>query len=399
MSTVIDTAHAFSQLINIPNTTENGPLKAYQFGVKDVFDVKGFSTQAGNPEYFEQVKLAEITAPAVMTLQNAGAKLVGKTHTDELGGSLFGLNVHYGPPLNPHSPERVPGGSSSGSASAVASHLVDFALGADTSGSVRAPASFCGIYGFRPTFGIISTAGVLPISAHLDTVGIFARHPDIITQILSAYGMKGMTQFTRLRVIPSLVNCLQEPVKRLFLEKLYKIKMVLASTAPLILEEDQLIQWSTVIRTIAMHDLWQVHKKWILKSNPTFGEIIKDRLKIGRSIQDSDYKLALKKQEEIRKFISDALEPGDITVFPTVHNIPPLLSSTKQQLNDFSLKASRHTCIAALNGLPEMTIPLKKVYEQCSLGMSFLANTGEDYSIALFASKVHSIINPQDDLV
>src|ERR1700722_11658462 len=178
MLSIIDSVNAFTQLINAPTETREGSLKGYQFGVKDVFDVKGFRIQAGNPEYFDQANIADLTAPAVAILQDAGAKLVGKTHTDELGGSLFGLNAHYGPPINSNSPERVPGGSSSGSAAAVSANLVDFALGADTSGSVRAPASFCGIYGFRPTFGRIPTTGVLPISSHLDTVGIFAQHPD-----------------------------------------------------------------------------------------------------------------------------------------------------------------------------------------------------------------------------
>jgi len=393
MSTIIDSVNAFTQFINIPIEARNGPLKGYQFGVKDVFDVKGFRTQAGNPEYYEQANIANKTAPAVAILQEAGAKLVGKTHTDELGGSLFGLNEHYGSPVNSHSPERVPGGSSSGSAAAVAANLVDFALGADTSGSVRAPASFCGIYGFRPTFGRIPTTGVLPISNHLDTVGIFARHPDVIAQILHVYGMREQSEFTRLRIIPSLVDHLQGSLKNTFLEKLNMIKMLIPSATPLVIEEDQLIQWSTVIRTITMYDLWHVHKEWILKSNPIFGEIISNRLKIGSSVQYDDYNLALKKRQEIREFMEDNLEPGDIAVFPTVHDIPPVLSSTVPQLMDFSLKASRHTCIAALNGFPEITVPLRNIKEKCSLGMSFLGRAGEDYSLASFASKVHSIIN------
>ena len=119
MSITIDSVNAFTQFINIPLELQNGSLKGYQFAVKDVFDVKGFQTQAGNPEYFDQASVATTTASAVAILQEAGAILIGKTHTDELGGSLFGLNEHYGSPLNFHSPERVPGGSSSGSAAAV----------------------------------------------------------------------------------------------------------------------------------------------------------------------------------------------------------------------------------------------------------------------------------------
>ena len=391
MSTIIDSVHAFTQLIHTPTETQNGPLKGYQFAVKDVFDVKGFRIQAGNPEYFDQAKVADMTAPAITTLQDAGAELVGKTHTDELGGSLFGINEHYGSPINSNSPEYAPGGSSSGSAAAVSANLVDFALGADTSGSVRAPASFCGIYGFRPTFGRILTTGVLPISSHLDTVGIFARHPDVIAQVLDVYGMKEQSGFTRLRSIPSLVNTLQGALKNTFLEKLNNIKKLTSSMTDLVIDEESLIQWSTVIRTIAMYDLWQVHKEWILKSKPTFGELIKDRLKIASALQHEDYKLALKKQKAIREFMDDNLEPGDIVVFPTVHDIPPLLSSSVAHLKDFALKASRHTCIAALTGFPEITIPLRNIKRNCSLGMSFLGRAGKDFSLTSFASKAHTV--------
>ncbi len=394
MPFITDSVNAFTQLVDIPLEKQNGALKDYLFAVKDVFDIKGFRTQAGNPEYFDKMSIADTTAPAISILQNAGAKLVGKTHTDELGGSLFGLNEHYGSPINFSSPERVPGGSSSGSAAAVSANLVDFALGADTSGSVRAPASFCGIYGLRPTFGSISTVGVLPISPHLDTVGIFARHPHIIMQVLDAYGMHEESSFMRLRIIPSLVESLKDPLKSIFLEKLYIINELMSSTTtPLLIDEDKLIQWSTVIRTIAMYGLWQVHKEWILKSSPTFGELIKDRLKMASSIPYEDYKVALKKQGDIKAFMDDNLETGDIAIFPTVHDIPPLVLSTSSQLKDFALKTSRHTCIAALAGFPEITVPLRNIKMKCSLGMSLLGKAGKDYSLASFALKTHSLLH------
>lgn len=393
MSKVIDSIQGFTQLVDPPLTPQDGPLNGYQFAVKDVFDVKTLRTQAGNPDYFNQTNVAKITAPAVDMLQNAGATLVGKTHTDELGGSLFGLNEHYGTPLNFHSPEHVPGGSSSGSASVVAASLVDFALGGDTSGSVRAPASFCGIYGFRPTFGRISTASVLPISPHLDTVGIFARHPDVIAQVLEVYGMKDKKDFTRLRPITSLINILENPLKNSFIEKIDSIQMLTNCTTPLLIEEEILTQWSSVIRTITMYGLWQVHKEWIMRSNPTFGELIKDRIKMASSIEYVDYERALKKKDEIRNFMDDTLAPGDIAIFPTVHDIPPLLSTPLIELKNFALKTSRHTCIAALNGFPEISLPLRNIVRTCSLGMSFLGRSGDDYALTSFASEAHSLIN------
>ena len=133
----------------------DGPLAGLTFASKDIFDVVGKVTGGGNPAWTATHAPAEANAWVVQQLLDAGAELAGKTITDELTRGIFGENVHYGTPTNPRAPGRVPGGSSSGSAAAVAGELVDFALGSDTGGSVRVPASFCGLYGLRPTHGRI----------------------------------------------------------------------------------------------------------------------------------------------------------------------------------------------------------------------------------------------------
>ncbi|MDP6620082.1 MAG: amidase family protein, partial [Nitrospinota bacterium] len=157
-----------------------GPLAGLRFAVKDLYDVEGHVTGRGNPDWLATHGPAESTAPAVARLVEAGATMIGKTITDELAFSLFGENFHYGTPVNTRAPDRVPGGSSSGSASAVAGGLVDFAVGSDTGGSVRVPASFCGILGIRPTHGRISLEGCMPLAPSLDTVGWFANDPELL---------------------------------------------------------------------------------------------------------------------------------------------------------------------------------------------------------------------------
>ena len=152
-----------------------GPLSGLRFAAKDIFDIEGHRTGFGNPTWLETHGPAGATASAVQELLDAGADLAGKTLTDELAYSLTGENRHYGTPLNPAATDRVPGGSSSGSASAVAAGLVDFALGTDCGGSVRLPASYCGILGIRPTLGRIPMDGIAPFSASFDVVGWFAR--------------------------------------------------------------------------------------------------------------------------------------------------------------------------------------------------------------------------------
>src|SRR4051794_2254127 len=160
-----------------------GPLDGLTFAVKDLIDIAGRSTGCGNPHWRDSHPRAEANAVCAEQLLAGGAACVGKTVTDELAFSLLGENHFYGTPLNPAAPNRVPGGSSSGSASAVACGLVDFALGTDTGGSVRVPASNCGIWGWRPSHGLISVAGVMPFAPTLDTVGVFARSAELLQRV------------------------------------------------------------------------------------------------------------------------------------------------------------------------------------------------------------------------
>src|SRR5215471_2466697 len=152
-----------------------GPLSGLTFAAKDLFDVAGVPTGGGNHDWPKGRAIPERHSWAVQTLLDAGATLVGKTITDEVSLGILGENAFDGTPVNVRAPGRVPGGSSSGSAAAVAAGLCDTALGTDTGGSVRVPASFCGLYGIRPTHGRLPLAGMLPQAPSSDTTGWFAR--------------------------------------------------------------------------------------------------------------------------------------------------------------------------------------------------------------------------------
>src|SRR5256714_8002837 len=163
--------------------TESGPLDGLRFAVKDTIDVAGFKTGCGNPTWRDSHPAAVVHAVCVEQVLLAGARCVGKTICDELAFSLLGENHFYGTPLNAHAPDRVPGGSSSGSASAVACDLVEFALGTDTAGSTRVPASNCGIWGFRPSHDFVSVAGVTPLAPSFDTVSVLAQSADVLEKV------------------------------------------------------------------------------------------------------------------------------------------------------------------------------------------------------------------------
>jgi amidase len=172
--------HALLDLPQVPvPSAQSGPLAGLRLAVKDIFDVAGYPTGGGNPQWAKEAGIAAETAPAVQMILDAGARFVGKTQTDEFAFSLMGQNAHFPFPVNPAAPDRVTGGSSSGSASAVAGGLAEIATGSDTGGSIRAPASFCGLIGLRTTHGRISLEGTMPLAPSLDTFGWFARDIDV----------------------------------------------------------------------------------------------------------------------------------------------------------------------------------------------------------------------------
>lgn len=161
-----------------------GELNGLTFAIKDNIDVANEITGYGSPWWAEMHSRPLANAVCVDQLLSAAPRCLGKTHCDELARSLIGINPFYGIPLNPKAPSRAPGGSSSGSASAVACGLVDFALGTDTGGSVRVPASNCGVWGYRPSHGVISVAGVASLAPNFDTVGVFTNTGQVLERVM-----------------------------------------------------------------------------------------------------------------------------------------------------------------------------------------------------------------------
>ena len=253
--------------------TGNGPLDGLTFGAKDVFHIAGNRTGFGNPDWLRTHSEETTTASAVQTLLNAGADMVGRTLTDELTYSLSGENIHYGTPINSAAPDRIPGGSSNGSAAAVAGDLVDFALGTDCGGSVRLPASYCGILGMRPTHGRIATDGVIPFAPSFDVVGWFARDPSLLERV----GMelfaepKGMATKKRLLFASDAFELVDASVNAAIRPAVDAIAELFDSTAELQVSSAGLNTWFEVSRVVQGSEIWGNRKTWIEEVNPTFG--------------------------------------------------------------------------------------------------------------------------------
>ena len=224
-----------------------GPLDGLTFAAKDIFDVAGHVTGGGNPDWKATHPPAERNAWVVQTLVDAGATMIGKTHTDELTRGILGENAHYGTPINPKAPDRVPGGSSSGSAAAVAGGLVDFALGSDTGGTVRIPASFCGLYGLRPTHGRIPLEGILMQAPSYDTIGWFARDAETFARVARVLFKSDIPDANPIRIViaEDAFEAADEAVAAVLLPFAEKIAAMAGSSSTERLAPNGLSEWTS----------------------------------------------------------------------------------------------------------------------------------------------------------
>ena len=366
------------------NPNMEGKLSSLTFAVKELFDVRGFVTGAGNPLWKNTHPVAQTTAPSVEMLLNEGATLIGKTISDEMAFSLDGENAQYGTPLNSKCPNRIPGGSSSGSASAVAGGLVDFALGTDTAGSVRIPASYCGIYGFRPTHGAISLQGIHPMAHSFDTVGWFARTPDVLAKVGGVLLGIEIPEFKIDKfVIARDLPCTKEPgTEDTGIASKYNAFVRTLSSLPVEIIETELGKpdfstWIEVLRNIQWWELNQAHGKWIFQNIDSFGEEIRGRLEKISSVSRDDMEAKRLVRKWLISQIENIISPGTIIVFPTAPGIAPLKGRPIDEARASRVNTMRHTCIATVAGLPQVSIPLIEK-DGCPIGISLLGARGQD---------------------
>jgi amidase len=288
--------------------TGRGELDGLTFAVKDLIDLAGRRTGGGNPDWLAAEEPALHHAPAVAMLLAAGATCVGKTITDELAFSLEGANAHYGTPRNPRNPDWLPGGSSSGSAVAVASGAVDFALGTDTGGSVRIPAAFCGIFGIRPSHGAVSAAGVTPFAPGYDTIGWFARDAATLARVgdvlLPRMEAKSITA---IRVVDDAVSLLEPSVAATFGVAAER----LATAPPLrIFDRWPLNDLQSAYATIQGYEIRAALGALLDERKPGFGAAIAPRFAAIAKITEREYEAACALREGFTRWL-DAACPDD----------------------------------------------------------------------------------------
>jgi len=362
-----------------------GPLARITFGVKDIYDIAGHKNGFGNPDWLRTHDAASRTAPVVQRLLDAGADMVGKTHTDEITWSLNGENAHYGTPVNVNAPGRIPGGSSSGSAAAVAGGLCDFALGSDTGGSVRAPASFCGIYGIRPTHGRVSLAGACPLASSFDTCGWFARSAELLERVGHVLlGDEGVGAPRRLLLAQDAFDLAGAAVARALEPAVARLGTLLGQPERVTVAADGLAQWLDVFRVLQAAEAWSQHGEWVKRVKPDLGPGIKQRVQYASELDPGLVGPARKRREEIARHMDGLLANDAVLLLPTVPGIAPLRNAAPAATEDFRARALAVLCPAGLARLPQVSLPLARL-DGCPLGLSIVTARGGDAMLLALA--------------
>lgn len=357
--------------------TGPGSLTGLTFAVKDLIDVAGTPTGGGNPDWLKGQSPAATSAPAVAALLAAGATLNGKTITDELAFGLEGVNAHYGTPINPACPDRIPGGSSSGSAVAVAAGLVDFALGTDTGGSVRVPSSFVGVFGFRPTHNIVSTEGVIPFSPSYDTVGWFAR--DMTTLSLTGDVLLPNAEVAPIRKLRLVSDAfaLADPNVAALLRARCE---TLGITDEITLFDGAPDEWLECYRVVQCAGIWQSLGPWISSTHPRFGERVAPRFAEASSITPAEIARWTPVRAALADRVRATLADGIGLVLPTAPRIALRKDAEPSEYADFYPRTLTLTSIAGHAGLPQISIPAGEI-EGCPVGLSIVAPGGHDRAL------------------
>jgi amidase len=360
----------------------SGPLAGLTAVVKDMYDIAGYGTGGGSPAWLEAHPPAASNASAVRKILDAGATIIGKTVCDEFFYSVSGANAHYGTPVNPRAPSRLPGGSSSGSASATAAGACDFALGSDTGGSVRVPAAFCGLYGIRPTHGRVSLSGAMEMAPSFDVAGWFATGPGVFRRVGAVLleGKPVREAIRHLAILDDAFAQAEPAVDALLQEFLEAVAWRIPEQSRSTIAPEGFDPWREAFRIVQAREIWKAYGSFLTAHKPPLGPGIKERMEFASSVSANDAQAASRVQMRARDHIRSVATPGTILALPSAPCIAPLLTTPVAELESFRVRVMRLTCIAGLSGLPQVTIPVGTV-SGCPVGLSFLGWPGGDEAL------------------
>ncbi len=375
--------------VEVPSAAE-GPLKDLTFAVKDIFDVAGYPTGGGSPLKAAESPIHKTSAPIVQKMLDAGAAFVGKTQTDELTFSMNGQNKHYDEPINVRAEGRITGGSSSGSAAAVAAELCDFAIGSDTGGSVRAPASYCGLWGIRPTHGRVDNSRGMPLAPSFDTVGYFADKAEIFGRVAPIFLGEDKRAFALTRLLraeDAFVQLLSDREADALEEAEGNVVDRLGDPTNATVAPEGLEHWYWTFRRLQAAEAWKAHGAWITSRNPDMTPGVRERFEFGKTLDPSELREAEKNRKAQRARVKELLGDDAVLMLPTVPAIAPKRDLRGEELQAYRERALSILCIAGLSGLPQISMPLAEL-DGCPLGLSLIGPPGSDRALLALALSI-----------
>lgn len=371
----------------------SGPLAGLTFAAKDLFDVAGYVTGSGNPDWERTHAPAKAHAWAVKALLDAGATLAGKTITDEISLGLVGRNQFYGTPLNPKAPDRVPGGSSSGSASAVAAGLVDTALGTDSGGSVRTPSAFCGLYGLRPTHGRIPVEGMATQSPSFDTCGWFAADAGMFARVgavlLGAAAAEEGLPGT-LIVATDCFAIAEAEVQEALAPAVKRLAASFPTVKEAPLAEGDILEWSRNQSLLQRGEYSRTFAPWVERCVPCFSIEVGTSLALGALLMEDDLAGPKAFRAVAKKRMADLLGDDAVLCLPTTPILPPPRNDPFSALQKSVSRIIELTAIAGLTGHPQVNLPLAD-YHGIPVGLSLIGPKGSDEKLVALALRLAAL--------
>lgn len=380
--------------------TFDGPLSLLTLGVKDLFAISGYQNSAGNPDWYRTHEKASKTATAVQQLLNAGIEFAGFTLTDELAFSLEGNNHHYGMSENPKLPGHTCGGSSMGSAAATAGGWVDVGLGTDTGGSVRVPASYCGLYGIRPSHGAVSTEGLVSLAPRFDTVGWLTRNAQILSDIGDVLLVPSLeTEADVLCFDERLIQLVSPELQQPLTQACQKLSQYFSKVKAIDLGvADQFSQLADVFRVLQGRAIANYHRHWLESENPSLSSPVQARIDMALALTDSEVEDAEITARAFCKHLKEQLPENGVLFLPTTPTTAPKLGEDTSALRPHLMQL---TAIAGLTGSVQIHLPW---LPQAGLnmpirpyGFSLLRHSGNDKQLLALVRKLDKYWNEEDN--
>ncbi|MGV0742465.1 AtzH-like domain-containing protein [Mycolicibacterium sp. XJ870] len=365
------------------HATGDGALTGLSVAVKDLYSIAGEPVGGGTPHYLKHSPIESEHAAAVAALLAQGASVTGIAHTDELAYSLGGINPYYGTPPNPAAPERIPGGSSSGPAVAVSAGEVDLGLGTDTAGSIRVPASYQGIWGFRPSHGVIDSTGLLPMAPSFDTVGLLARSLDTLTLGVNALvPPQPADDIDEVVIDPTLLAYAEPEVAQAFWSSTRKIAEFMPVSQRDI-TAGRLEEWFRAFRTVQAYEAWQTHGNFLTRHPDAVTGDVAERFRAASTVTAPEADVARTVIAAARDHLSSQLGATTALLLPSASSVAPLRRSESAER---ARTATLHlTCVASLSGRPAVSAPCLAVGD-APAGLSAIGAPDGDHALLRFAN-------------